>query len=88
MSLSRLSHWINLKKNSRKLLLSALGIIALILILQFGNSFRTPTPKKSLSIYQPLTEIPATAQKVTVGVPYYFIPSMLTLGLFFPSPPY
>lgn len=68
MSLSRLSHWINLKKNSRKLVISALGILLLILSLQFGNNFRTPTPEKNSSIYQPLTTIPPTAQKVNVGI--------------------
>jgi hypothetical protein len=45
-----------------------LGIIALILILQLGKYFRTPTPPQNSSVYQPLTEIPVTAQKVTVGV--------------------
>ncbi|MBE9143503.1 ligand-gated ion channel [Planktothrix mougeotii] len=68
MSLSRLSDWINLKKNSRKFVIPALGILILILSLQFGNSFHTPTPEKNSPIYQPLTEIPPTAQKVTVGV--------------------
>ena len=63
-----LSHWIDLKKNSRKFLFPALGIITLILILQLGKYFRTPTPPQNSSIYQPLTEIPVTAQKVTVGV--------------------
>jgi len=43
-----LSHWIDLKKNSRKFLFPALGIIALILILQLGKYFRTPTPPQKL----------------------------------------
>jgi hypothetical protein len=68
MSLSQLSAWINLKKNSRKLVILAVGILILILSLQFGNRFRTPTSEKNSLIYQPLTEIPATAQKVNVGI--------------------
>ncbi|VXD22389.1 ligand-gated ion channel [Planktothrix paucivesiculata] len=68
MPSSILSHWIDLKKNSRKFLFPALGILSLILILQLGKYFRTPTPPENSSFYQPLTEIPTTAQKVTVGV--------------------
>lgn len=67
MPLPQFSDWISLKKKSGKFLLAILGVVTLILILLFGNS-RTPTPVHPSSIYQPLTTIPPTAQKVNVGI--------------------
>jgi hypothetical protein len=51
MPSSILSHWIDLKKNSRKFLFPALGIVSLILILQLGQYFRTPTPPQNSLVY-------------------------------------
>lgn len=68
MSKPLLPRWINLRKNHRKFLPPILGVVALILVLQLGKYFHIPSQPQHSLVYQPLTEIPATAQKVTVGI--------------------